>query len=200
MAEVKQYPSGKGVEPEDKKIQKVVSGEVKTKKKSGASKFKEAFIEDDARNVGDYILMDVLVPAAKKAISDVVQDGIEILLYGETSARKRSTGSRISYNNYYSQPTRPRDRDSDRNRHDSRSYSYDDIVLESRADAEEVLNNMFDLIDRYGMVSVADLYELVDISCKYTDNNYGWTDLGNATVSRVRDGYLLKLPRAVPFN
>ena len=196
MAEVK-YPTGKGVvTPDEKKIQKVVSGEVRTKKKSGAAKFKDAFIEDDARNVGDYILMDVLVPAAKKAISDVVQDGIEILLYGETSARKKSTGSRISYNNYYSQPTRPRERE----RYDTKSYSYDDIVLESRADAEEVLNNMFDLIERYEMVSVADLYELVDISCKYTDNNYGWTDLSNATVSRVRDGYLLKLPRAVPFN
>lgn len=199
MAEVKNYPSGKGAPMvEDKKIKKVVSGEVKTKKKSGASKLKDAFIEDDAKNVGDYILMDVLVPAAKKAISDVVQDGIEILLYGETTARKRSTGSRISYNNYYSQPTRPRERD--RERYDTKSYSYDDIVLESRSDAEEVLNNMFDLIERYGMVSVADLYELVDISCKYTDNNYGWTDLGNASVSRVRDGYLLKLPRAVPFN
>lgn len=59
---------------------------------------------------------------------------------------------------------------------------------------------MDELIDTYGLASVADLYDLVGKTCEYTDNNYGWNDIRSAAVVRVRDGYLLKLPRALPLN
>ena len=59
---------------------------------------------------------------------------------------------------------------------------------------------MCELIDTYQMVKVADLYDLVGISCDYTANNYGWTNLRNASVERVRDGYILKLPKALPID
>ena len=64
-----------------------------------------------------------------------------------------------------------------------------------RAEAEEVLDRMSEIIDTYGAVSVADLYDLVDVSGTYTDNNYGWDNLRNAEAVRVRDGYILKLPK-----
>mgnify|MGYP006874877087 FL=1 len=50
------------------------------------------------------------------------------------------------------------------------------------------------------MVSVADLYDLVGITGKVTDNNFGWTDLRNASVTRDRDGYLINLPRAIALD
>ena len=63
---------------------------------------------------------------------------------------------------------------------------------------------MNELIDTYGMVSVADFYDLVGLQCNYTDNKYGWTDIRNASVVRVRDndgnGYLIKLPKIQPLN
>ena len=77
---------------------------------------------------------------------------------------------------------------------------YDDIILDTRREAEEVLDRMQDLIDNYGMVSVADLYDLVGINGSYTDNKYGWTHLRSADVQHVREGYLLKLPKALPFD
>ena len=55
----------KTTQPE-RKIESVVSGKVKTKKKSEMSKFKNAFISEDVSNVKDYIFMDVLIPAIKK--------------------------------------------------------------------------------------------------------------------------------------
>ena len=58
---------------------------------------------------------------------------------------------------------------------------------------------MDELIDTYGQVSVADLYDLVGKSCNYTDNNYGWTNLRNAEPVRVRDGYMLKMPKVGPI-
>ena len=59
---------------------------------------------------------------------------------------------------------------------------------------------MDELIEKFKVASVADLYDLVGVSCDYTANNYGWTNLRNASVVRVRDGYLLKLPRALPLD
>ena len=79
-------------------------------------------------------------------------------------------------------------------------YNYDDIILETRGEAEEVLERMEELIETYGIVSVADLYDLVGITGNYTDNKYGWTNIRNAEPVRVRDGYMLKLPKALPIN
>ena len=79
-------------------------------------------------------------------------------------------------------------------------FRSDDVILDNRGEAEEVLSRMDELIDTYGIVSVADFYDLVGITGKYTDNNYGWTDIHSAKVVSVRDGYLIKLPRALPVN
>lgn len=179
----------------EKKVEQIAKG--KTKKKSEVKKFADTFIAEDITSVKDYILMEVLLPAAKKAISDIVTNGIDMILYGETRTKSKSRESRVSYTKYYD-----RDRDYDRpTRTRGRyGYDYDDIILDTRKEAEEVLDRMDDLIDNYGMVSVADLYDLVGVSGNYTDNKYGWTNLRNADVQRVRDGYLLKLPKALPFD
>lgn len=180
-----------------KKVEKVVNGKVITKPKSGFSKITNNIISDDARNVKSYIVEDVIIPELKKIISDAVKGAIDMILFGETRGKSRSGGSAayVSYRDYSR-------RDDDR-RSDSRTrtgYSHDDIYLEDRAEAEEVLTRMDELIETYGQVSVADLYDLVGKSCEYTDNKYGWTNIRNAEPVRVRDGYLLKLPRALPLK
>lgn len=183
----------------EKNIEKVVKGAVKTKKKSGLRKLADTFVSDDAKNVKSYILSDVLVPAAKKAISDVVTDGISMILYGGTGRNKKgSSVSNVSYRSYYDQ--RYKDQYANDNSRTRTGYNYDDIVLESRGEAEEVLRQMMDLIETYDVVSVADLYDLVGITGNYTDNNYGWTNVRNAEIIRVRDGYMLKLPKVLPIK
>ena len=60
---------------------------------------------------------------------------------------------------------------------------------------------MDELIATYGVVRVADFYELVGVTGNYTDNKYGWTDIRNASVVRARDGgYIIKLPKAFPID
>ena len=59
---------------------------------------------------------------------------------------------------------------------------------------------MCEAIETYQMVSVADLYDLVGVTGDYTDNKYGWTNLRNAKVVRVRDGYMIDLPKALPIQ
>lgn len=177
---------------EKKKVEKVVAGTVKTKKKSGIGKVFKSFVSEDAKSIKTYLVGDIIVPTIKKTISDTV----DMILFGG-SKKNRSSISRVSYRSFYDEPRTSRDV---REPVQTVGYSYDDIIVESRGDAEEVLSQMNDLIDTYQVVSVADLYDLVGLTGNYTDNKYGWTNLRNADVVRVRDGYMLKLPRAVPIK
>lgn len=181
----------------EKKVEKVVNGSVKTKKKSEAKKLADIFIAEDVNNVKSYIFMDVLVPAVKKAISDIVTNGIDMVLYGETGRTKRNSAAKVSYGGCY---TRENDRKNYSTQRNKAGYYYDDITLDNRGEAEDVLSRMDELVAMYGVVSVADLYDLVGVSGSYTDNKYGWTDIRNASVVRVKDRYMIKLPKALPLN
>lgn len=183
-------------EPE-KRVEKIITGNVSTKKKS---KFQDVFVGEDANNVKDYIIQDVIIPNIKMTIVDSVCDGIR-MFFGQGrrnngDGRRNSPSSRISYGSFY-------DRGYDRRDYPPRTrsnYSHDDVIFDSRGEAEDVLDRMDELIRRYGMVRVADLYDLVGITGHYTDNDYGWTNLRNASIQRVRDGYLLKMPKALPLD
>lgn len=186
---------------ERQKFDKITKGAVVTKKKSEINKLKDIFVSEDIKSVKSYILMDVLVPAIKDAIEDIVTNGIRMILRGDTSARRSSSAaSKISYRDYYDGDRR----NNDRFRNETRpvtKYSYDDIILESKGEAEAVLDRMGEIIDIYGMVRVADLYDLVGVTGDYTDNKYGWTNISGAKPVRIRDGrYMLDLPRALPIN
>ena len=184
--------------PEKKPIEKIVKGKVKVKKKNEMRKLADVFISEDAANVKSYVLLDVLIPAIKKAISDIVTNGIDMILYGETGhSKKRSLSSTISYNKYYDEPRKRVDHSGIRARN---GYDYEDIILYDRREAEDVLRRMDEIAEMYGMVSVGDLYDLVGITGNYTDNKYGWTNIRNAEPIRVKDGYLLKLPKAFPLD
>ena len=184
----------------DKKVKPVVAKAAKTRKKGEIQRFADAFISEDANKVKSYILIEVVIPTVKKAISDIVTTGIDMILYGESGRNKKSaSGSKISYRNYYEQ-------DRDRVRAGSmgsrrNTPDYYDILFDTRGDAESVLDAMNDIISQFGTVSVSDFYDLARVSNdNFTMNRYGWTNIGGATAVRVRDGYVLKLPRAVPLN
>lgn len=183
--------------PEKKKVEKIIDGTVTTKKKSGVSKFAEVFISEDIKSVKHYIVLDVLLPAAKKAISDVVTNGIDMLLYGEHGrTQKRNPAQKVSYRSFYDSPNDRRDYSSSRSR---TNYSYDDILFNNRGQAEAVLARMEESIAEYGTVSVAEMFEYCGLTGNYTDCKYGWTDIRSASIKRVRDGYIIDMPRAIAF-
>ena len=183
---------------ERKKAEKVVSGPVKLKKKSGMAKLTDNIIAEDAKNVKTYILTDVLLPGIKKAIFDIVTGGIEMLIYGTTGKHKGgSLGSKVSYRNYYDRDRRDERTDDTRSRN---KFDLDDMVFTSYGEACAVKEQLEDMIGRYGVVTVSDLYDSIDETAPYTSNRYGWTNLRNAEVTRVRDGYLLKLPKPSPID
>lgn len=175
----------------------VVKGNVKIKKEPLSRKFGDVFLSDSVDNVKSYVIFDVVVPAIKNLIVDMITNGTEMLVNGRSggnrpnSRRGSNDYTRFSRGNSIGRndgPIRgnPRDR-----------YSYNDIIFDSRGDAREVLDCMFDILDRFKMVSIADFYELAHAEeCeKYTDRKYGWFDLSSADITRDRDGYRILLPR-----
>lgn len=183
-----------------KKVDKVVSGNVRTQKKTKATKLADIFIADDMDSVGKYIFSEVLIPSLKKTLADAVKTGIDKLLYGDGAAdisASRTPASKISYSNYYTNNSSIR---RDVVSPSEETYDYNNIILASRGDAEAVLMGMDDIIAKYEIVSVADLYDLVGITGKYTDYKYGWSDIRSARIERVRDGYRIRMPKALPLD
>lgn len=191
----------KNAAPEEKRVQKVVKGAVKTKTNE-VRKFADIFISEDIASVKNYIFMDVLVPAIKKAIYDIVTNGIDMFLYGGTGKGKSNSpsGAKVSYRNFYEQKNSSSGYRGSESSKNQSGFDYDDLEFENRGDAEAVIGQMQGAIGRYGFVTVADLYDMVDLPTPYTSQKYGWMDVSSAEVIRFRGKYRLRLPRAVPID
>lgn len=192
------FPSNSKTVKEEKSVKKVVKGRVIKQKKSLKQKFVETFIGEDIENVSYYIIHDVLVPAAKSTISDMVQGGIDMLLFGERRGSRTyrdKNRSYVSYDRYNSSKRPASNGRREVSNRDRAKHNFSDLIFETRGEAEEVLSNLVDLTIDYGQATVSDLYDLSDITSEFTDSKYGWTDLGSASVTRVREGYILTLPR-----
>ena len=197
-------PKPKG-DPEKKDLKSVVTGEVVQRKKPLGKRIAETFTGEDAHSVGNHILMDVLIPAAKNAISDAVTQGIERMLFGEVR-RGRSTVSRPQAYTSYSRVSSPgRAFQADEatrsvSRRARMNHDFKEIIIADRGEAEMVLDSLGNVLDAYDVVTVNDLYSLVGITGSYTDEKYGWNDLRGARVERIRDGYILNLPPTIPLD
>ena len=184
--------SNRSKELQPKRVEKVISGTAKVKE-SGSRKLMDAFISEDAATAKSTIFLDVIVPAVKKLFVDIIETGLDVVLYGGSGRVKSGpkTG-KVSYNGYYNKPDTSRQRDY----RSPVKGEYSDVLLETRGEADNVLFQLGELIDQYDVASIADLYDLVGLTANFTDQKYGWTDIRNAQIIRMREGYLLKLPKA----
>lgn len=196
----KKYREEQSELKEERRVEKVVQGTVKVKKKSDIHRLKDSLISDEASDVGSYIMMDVLIPAFKDTILDIIIGSAEKIFGGRgRRGGARSTADKVSFINY-SDRYRERDRRPSENTRRS-ACDFDDIYVNSRGEAEEIFEQLDAMIDTYKVARVSDLYDLVGITGPHTANRYGWTNIRNADAVRMRDGsYLLKLPRAIPIE
>lgn len=184
-------------ETNEKKIEKVTTGKV-AKKRNNIRKFSSALVaEEDSDNLKKYIIWDVLIPAGKKMIQEIVNT----ILYGVGASRGNGStaASRIAYNGYYGRNGSTYS-SSTRSNKTRAGYSYDDIELDSRIDAENILQRMEEILDTYDIVTVSDLYELAGLSSDFPDTKYGWKSLNRAEIINTGHSFLIKMPRAVPID
>lgn len=184
---------------EKKRAEKVIASHVKVKKKSEARKFADTFLAEDVSNVKNYILGDVIVPLIKKTICDIFADIPNMIFYGKPSGGRRPI-DHVSYNRYSSSSS-SRDYRSSRDERQPRiGFATDEQVFTNRGDAERVLAGMDDIMAEYGLVRVLDFYDLIGMSCDPTATRYGWMNIRTAEVQRVREGWIIRMPKAVPID
>jgi len=189
-----------------KQDQVVKDGHVSLKKQSAWKRAKHRIFEQEGAELKEYVINDVLIPSIKDTISNIVANGVDIILYGEarhvSSRRSGIFGGSTRYGNYVSYNSISTNRSNINNVRDRvgsssavrANLSLDDFIFQNRKEAVDILDRMSTILTDYGIVTVADLYDMCGLKTPYTFNNYGWNDLSTAGVTLTRDGYLLSLP------
>lgn len=194
---------------EEKDLVRVTSGEPVRRRRSLWKQFKETFIAGDAKSTGRFVVFDVLLPMTRDIVYEVGSEGLQKLIFGESRRYRGVTRPQageygyVAYNRY-SSTSAPASRMTGPQRAMSRTararHDFDEIVLDSRVEAEQVIDELYEVVSRYESASVADLYQLVGLPAAHTDHKWGWTDLHGSGVSRVRGGFLLDLPDPEPLD
>lgn len=195
--------SQRNTEETDKKEKKDIRqvATAKVRKQGLLKRFGKSIIEDGIETAKERALNEIVVPGIKSLLFDTVTDILDSMLFGGTEggprgsqrrSESRRRNDRTSYSDYYNRRSNGGHRAYES---EGRSYEPDDVILNTRADAREVLEELDFIIRKYGQASVADLYDLVGITGVWTDNQYGWTSLRSATIRPIRDGFMLVMPR-----
>lgn len=179
--------------------------EVRVRKKSGVEKVMGNIIQEDVRNVKDYFLNDLLFPTVKRFIVDTIKNGIEMLIYGNSSPRTSQGGRRSStftYRSYGSMYDDDRRYDHSRR---SRSVDYDEKIFDDYYEAKEKLTELEAALVRYNhILSVFDYEDITGLQTHSTHMKYGWTDISEARIMPYRDadgdGWIIRMPKAMPLD
>jgi len=192
--------------PPEKNLVKVTTGEVVLKKKPFGYKFKSIFFGGEFKEVVSYVTYDVLLPGARDILFDTIRNGAHRSIYGNRGGGFRGQSSipvrsQVQYNNPVRRMTDPRSAPQTAILPNQPPIGYrqnrreaNDVIFNSKEDAERVLETMLECINVYGVVSLADMYELVELPQAHIDQKWGWTFITATQVKQVRDGWVLTLP------
>lgn len=184
--------------------EKKVIAKAKVQKKSAIKEALRTFFVQDLPEIAEHLVVDVAIPAAKNAITDMVTQGIQQLLYGEVDPRRRPTSGYTSYssssrNNRGNAYYHPRESDR-REQRRPKPTNVEDLVFDTRGDAVDVIEFIAEQIEEYGQVSVADLMSSVGIQPRYTDERWGWTTTDAFEIRQIREGWLVSADRPEPLK
>lgn len=190
-----------------KKIKPVTSAQAERRKRGLGRQFKETFFGGSGKDAVGYAIEEVIVPAIKDTLVEALQGGVERLIHGNRGVGRRTYTTPWSNNNdlgvgrfNYNGVSTP----TPANQQQQRSFSqrgrarhdFGELLIPSGPEAHEVIDQMFEILGRYGQVSVGDLLALTGIRPDHTDEKWGWTDIEGATAIRTRNGmYRLALPK-----
>lgn len=128
------------------------------------------------------------------ALKDAVAKKVSEAICDSVYERRNRSRQKVTYQRIYNTP-----RGSDRL---NRCLEHcDDLVFKTRKDAENALNTLAEIVEKYGYTTLADLYDIAGVdSPSYAANKYGWLSVDDGKVFRDRDGYYIKLPKAIEIK
>ena len=189
---------------EDRKIEKVISGNAKIHEKTPGEKLKDVLSD---------IFLDVLIPAAKDTASDAITKGVDMILFGEvrsrgsvSTRRTSSGGSYVSYSSYSRGKSRRDDDISRRAKFDFSGIEFEDDPdpngMTGEEKAYEVLDAVNDWMDMYdGEISVSEFLQFAGVSPRHNDDKWVWTNIDSARVLQNGSGnWYIRMPQPRPVR
>jgi hypothetical protein len=179
-----------------KHITPVISGAVQVPRPA-SRRFKEFLFQESPKNLGAKIGRDIIVPRIKAGVEEAINSFLAGMLWGNgarpgsqivSGTVLRPGGVQYHQISQAGGAIAPA-------QNTTSSGNYQDLVCPSQQEAETLLAQMYDTLNQYRVVAVADLYEMARIKPAISDNAYGWTNLDGARITKTRDGYCLELPR-----
>lgn len=80
-------------------------------------------------------------------------------------------------------------------------FGIDQVSFGSQKEAANVLHRLADILDQYGTVTVADFYDEAELNDPHRSNiYYGWKDISDAYVAKVRSGWSISLPDPIKLE
>lgn len=198
-----------------------LKGGINKKQPSFGEKLKRSFVKDDIKDVRDYVIFDILIPGIQQGLFNAIV-GTASQIFHVPTPRMPYYGGYSGYGNLGQPRLTPHERKfRDYNSIQPRAglqpsassmsqepvynrFYAQDYPFTYKEDADSVLEQMIDICDADGWVSVAQFFDMADPEGSiagrnpYTNNNYGWHEITTATVKFAGDGYVITLPPARP--
>lgn len=176
-------------------------GKIVSTKKSFGKRMWDLFVGQDPKEMVTHFIYDVLIPGIKYA----VLDGISVALTGEMfDGRRRSSGGRYDYRGSYGKSrygsvSSSKKRNSDGYERNER-VDYRNIKLDNRYDAEELVSRMKDRIYDTGSVSIAEMFDMLELPSRFTDNDWGWKDERDIGIRVSGRSFLIDVAEAIHLD
>lgn len=202
-------------EAEKKEVQKVVKGDVQRHEKTTGEKIKESFFGEGVDNIGEHLLLDLVIPWTRDLVDILFTNAKDMILYGEVrevpsrTSRNSRRGSYVSYDDYSRR--RPSSSSRDVNRRskfdlaDREYIDYDDIIA--------VIDEMKDVWEVYHEIAVAHYYQAIGEEVRPIDWEWGWIDIRAFTTAdtykinsrdhktgEIEEKWILDLPKPKPLK
>jgi hypothetical protein len=200
------------------KVEKAIEGEAVIKRRSIGKRLATIFTGVSLREVVDDAIDQAIIPgikglllsAGERALDKAFGNGAGGRSIPNAAARTMVTNvAHVAYNKF-SAPNAatvrpgpaPTQGPMVMSRRGQAVHDFEEIEFQNRGDASIILNLMYDRLQEYGSVSVAEFYGWADIRGNFTDQNWGWKDLTGAGPTRNnRTGmWTLNLPMPVDLN
>lgn len=188
----------------EKIVEPVTKNKVVRHKPSVGKKIFESFIKDDLSTMKEHLIWDVWVPTVREYVRDSLVSSVDAI-FGRGGGTGMSLPYKSTLNSSYSHT--PYDKASRRTsiykQERARThamYGFDDIVMHTAKEANEVVEQLNDIIETYGVASVQDYYISCGETSEPTDCDWGWSNKIPISVRRVRTGYIAVLPRPIKLS
>ena len=173
------------------------------------SKFKEVFFINDPAVAREKVFTQIFVPQIKDLFMNIIWGYFSGIIYDNPMSSPRG-GSFLGRADVYNRASNNRGGitvirgGSEKNVRNDRQVGLDSkrmdvsISFDTMPEAREYLDTFIAEIDRYGNLSIANVYEQCGYTnYPYTNQYWGWKSLAGATINRMPDGrYAIVFPRA----